>query len=104
MARGARKQKRAVVASVDGEPVGPNHRALWPGRALRIPPVGPSILQCRVLSVDYSLKVPRAPLHPVVQTKGEGTGGLVAHFAAAPFRSSWTFQARPSCCWSCLWS
>ena len=57
MARGARKQKRAVVASVDGEPVGPNRRALWPGRALRIPPVGPSILQCRVLSVDYSLKV-----------------------------------------------
>ncbi|XP_076409241.1 arrestin domain-containing protein 2 [Peromyscus maniculatus bairdii] len=57
MARGARKQKRAVVATVDGAPVGPGHRALWPGRELRIPPVGPSILQCRVLSVDYSLKV-----------------------------------------------
>lgn len=57
MARGARKQKCAVVASVDGEPVGPGRRALWPGRALRIPPVGPSILHCRVLSVDYSLKV-----------------------------------------------
>lgn len=63
MARGAHKQKHAVVASVDGEPVGPGRRALWPGRALRIPPVGPSILHCRVLSVDYSLKVPRAPLH-----------------------------------------
>ncbi|XP_063131444.1 arrestin domain-containing protein 2 isoform X1 [Rattus norvegicus] len=61
MARGARKQKCAVVASVDGEPVGPGRRALWPGRALRIPPVGPSILHCRVLSVDYSLKVPRLP-------------------------------------------
>lgn len=57
MARGARKQKRTVVASVDGEPVGPGRRALWPGRALRIPPVGPSILHCCVLSVDYSLKV-----------------------------------------------
>ncbi|XP_052608538.1 arrestin domain-containing protein 2 [Peromyscus californicus insignis] len=57
MARGACKQKRAVVASVDGEPVGPGHRALWPGRELRIPPVGPSILHCRVLTVDYSLKV-----------------------------------------------
>ncbi|XP_055474671.1 arrestin domain-containing protein 2 isoform X2 [Psammomys obesus] len=56
-ARGARKQKRAVVASVDGEPVGPGRHGLWPGRALRIPPVGPSILHCRVLSVDYSLKV-----------------------------------------------
>lgn len=75
MARGARKQKRAVVASVDGEPVGPGRRALWPGRALRIPPVGPSILHCRVLSVDYSLKVPQAPLHAMVWTEGEGTGG-----------------------------
>ncbi|XP_027443077.1 arrestin domain-containing protein 2 isoform X1 [Zalophus californianus] len=57
MARGACKQKRAVVASLAGEPVGPGRRALWQGRALRIPPVGPSILQCRVLHVDYSLKV-----------------------------------------------
>ncbi|XP_023481234.1 arrestin domain-containing protein 2 isoform X1 [Equus przewalskii] len=57
MARGARKQKRAVVASFSGEPVGPGRRALWQGRALRIPPVGPSILHCRVLHVDYSLKV-----------------------------------------------
>lgn len=57
MARGARKQKRAVVASLAGEPVGPGRRALWQGRALRIPPVGPSILHCRVLHVDYSLKV-----------------------------------------------
>ncbi|XP_010384930.1 arrestin domain-containing protein 2 isoform X1 [Rhinopithecus roxellana] len=57
MARGARKQKRAVVASLAGEPVGPGQRALWQGRALRIPPVGPSILHCRVLHVDYALKV-----------------------------------------------
>ncbi|EPQ12464.1 Arrestin domain-containing protein 2 [Myotis brandtii] len=28
-----------------------------PGRELRIPPVGPSILHCRVLHVDYALKV-----------------------------------------------
>ncbi|XP_045409546.1 arrestin domain-containing protein 2 isoform X2 [Lemur catta] len=57
MARGARKQKRVVVASLAGEPVGPGRRALWQGRALRIPPVGPSILHCRVLHVDYTLKV-----------------------------------------------
>ncbi|OBS81490.1 hypothetical protein A6R68_20308, partial [Neotoma lepida] len=57
MARGASKQKRAVVASVDGEPVGPGRHALWPGRELHIPPVGPSILHCQVLSLVYSLKV-----------------------------------------------
>ncbi|KAM6218438.1 arrestin domain-containing protein 2 [Rhynchocyon petersi] len=57
MARGARKQKRAVVASMVGEPVGPGRRTLWQGRGLQIPPVGPSILHCRVLHVDYALKV-----------------------------------------------
>lgn len=61
MARGARKQKRTVVASLSGEPVGPGRRALWQGRALRIPPVGPSILHCRVLHVDYALKVEYPP-------------------------------------------
>uniref|UniRef100_A0A8C2V4Y0 Arrestin domain containing 2 n=1 Tax=Chinchilla lanigera TaxID=34839 RepID=A0A8C2V4Y0_CHILA len=57
MARGARKQKCLVVASMAGEPVAPGRRALWQGRPLCIPPVGPSILHCRVLRVDYSLKV-----------------------------------------------
>nr|XP_004666082.2 arrestin domain-containing protein 2 [Jaculus jaculus] len=57
MARGAHKQKQAVVASMAGEPVGPGRRGLWQGRVLHIPPVGPSILHCRVLHVDYSLKV-----------------------------------------------
>lgn len=75
MARGARKQKRAVVASVDGEPVGAGRRALWPGRALRIPPVGPSILHCRVLSVDYSLKVPQTPLHLSARPRGRAQVG-----------------------------
>ncbi|KAM5239230.1 arrestin domain-containing protein 2 [Ctenodactylus gundi] len=56
-ARGARKQKRVVVASLAGEPVAPGRRALWPGRGLRVPPVGPSILHCRVLRVDYALTV-----------------------------------------------
>ncbi|XP_004646919.1 arrestin domain-containing protein 2 [Octodon degus] len=57
MARGTRKQKCLVVASLAGEPVAPGRRTLWQGRALCIPPVGPSILHCRVLRVDYSLKV-----------------------------------------------
>lgn len=78
MARGARKQKRAVVATVDGAPVGPGRRALWPGRELRIPPVGPSILQCRVLSVDYSLKVPPPAPCALPLGPGRGPGGQSA--------------------------
>lgn len=56
-ARGARKQKHVVVARLGGEAVAPGRRALWQGRALHIPPVGPSILGCRVLHVEYTLKV-----------------------------------------------
>ncbi|XP_060640836.2 arrestin domain-containing protein 2 [Anolis sagrei] len=57
LARGARKEKKAVVASIAGEPVAPHSRGVWHGRALKIPPVGPSILQCRILHVEYQLKV-----------------------------------------------
>ncbi|XP_042527189.1 arrestin domain-containing protein 2 isoform X1 [Dipodomys spectabilis] len=57
LACGARKEKRTVLASGAGAPVGPGRRARWRGPALRIPPVAPSILQCRVLQVSYSLKV-----------------------------------------------
>ncbi|XP_048198521.1 arrestin domain-containing protein 2 isoform X2 [Perognathus longimembris pacificus] len=57
LARGARKEKRVVVAKGVGAPVGPGRRAQWQGPVLRIPPVAPSIMQCRVLQVTYSLKI-----------------------------------------------
>lgn len=57
LARGTKKQKKSVVASIAGDPVAAHKRDVWHGRALKIPPVGPSILQCRILHVEYSLKV-----------------------------------------------
>ncbi|XP_077187636.1 arrestin domain-containing protein 2 [Paroedura picta] len=57
LARGTKKQKKSVVANIVGDSIAPHKRDGWHGRALKIPPVGPSILQCRVLHVEYSLKV-----------------------------------------------
>ncbi|XP_076880852.1 arrestin domain-containing protein 2 isoform X2 [Brachyhypopomus gauderio] len=57
IARGTMKQKRAVVATLCGDVVGARRRDTWHGRAIKIPPVGPSILQCRIIRVEYSLKV-----------------------------------------------
>ncbi|XP_038628568.1 arrestin domain-containing protein 2 [Tachyglossus aculeatus] len=57
IARGAKKQKKSVVASITGDPISARKRELWHGRALKIPPVGPSILHCRIIHVEYSLKV-----------------------------------------------
>uniref|UniRef100_A0A3B5K1D4 Arrestin domain containing 2 n=1 Tax=Takifugu rubripes TaxID=31033 RepID=A0A3B5K1D4_TAKRU len=45
IARGTMKQKRAVC------------RETWHGRAIKIPPVGPSVLHCRIIKVEYMLKV-----------------------------------------------
>ncbi len=57
IARGTMKQKRAVVATLCGDIVGARRRETWHGRAIKIPPVGPSILQCRIIKVEYMLRV-----------------------------------------------
>ncbi|XP_030112534.4 arrestin domain-containing protein 2 isoform X2 [Taeniopygia guttata] len=57
VARGTKKQKKSVVTSITGDPIPAGKREVWHGRALKIPPVGPSILQCRIIQVEYSLKV-----------------------------------------------
>ncbi|KAM9112071.1 arrestin domain-containing protein 2 isoform 2-T2 [Pangshura tecta] len=57
IARGAKKQKKSVVASITGDSIAAGKREVWHGRALKIPPVGPSILQCRIIRVEYALKV-----------------------------------------------
>ncbi|KAM4709175.1 arrestin domain-containing protein 2 isoform 2-T2 [Discoglossus pictus] len=57
IARGTMKQKKAVVATLAGDSVLPGKRESWHGRALKIPPLGPSIMQCRIIRVEYSLKV-----------------------------------------------
>ncbi|XP_026775283.1 arrestin domain-containing protein 2 isoform X2 [Pangasianodon hypophthalmus] len=57
IARGTMKQKQAVVATLCGDAVGARRRETWHGRAIKIPPVGPSILQCRIIKVEYMLRV-----------------------------------------------
>ncbi|XP_009696231.1 PREDICTED: arrestin domain-containing protein 2, partial [Cariama cristata] len=57
IARGTKKQKSSVVTSIVGDSIAAGKREVWHGRALKIPPVGPSILQCRIIQVEYSLKV-----------------------------------------------
>lgn len=57
IARGTMKQKRSVVATLCGDIVSARTRETWHGRAIKIPPVGPSIQQCRIIKVEYMLKV-----------------------------------------------
>ncbi|KAG8594344.1 hypothetical protein GDO81_001156 [Engystomops pustulosus] len=57
IARGTLKQKKSVVATLNGDAVPAGKRETWHGRALKIPPLGPSIIQCRIIRVEYVLKV-----------------------------------------------
>ncbi|XP_038633187.1 arrestin domain-containing protein 2-like isoform X1 [Scyliorhinus canicula] len=57
IARGTMKLKKSVVATLQGEGVAPRKRGSWHGRPLKIPPVSPSLLQCRVIRVEYMLRV-----------------------------------------------
>ncbi|KAJ1085520.1 hypothetical protein NDU88_005651 [Pleurodeles waltl] len=57
VARGATTQKKTIVATMVGEAVAPGKRETWHGRALKVPPLSPSITQCRIIRVEYALKV-----------------------------------------------
>lgn len=83
IARGTKKQKKSVVTSITGDPIPAGKREVWHGRALKIPPVGPSILQCRIIQVEYSLKVRQLP--PGIPVRNS----LLPHSAEIPAPPDW---------------
>lgn len=88
IARGTKKQKKSVVTSITGDPIPAGKREVWHGRALKIPPVGPSILQCRIIQVEYSLKV----------RSSAGTPSCPAQGRYLPLQTGKTPPAELSCC------
>ncbi|KFO86438.1 Arrestin domain-containing protein 2, partial [Buceros rhinoceros silvestris] len=70
IARGAKKQKKSVVTSIAGDAIAAGKREVWHGRALKIPPVGPSLLPetsggtpaakfpCSLLSLQVCVEIP----------------------------------------------
>lgn len=110
IARGTMKQKRSVVATLCGDNVGARCRETWHGRAIKIPPVGPSILQCRIIKVEYMLKVSSvnngfisSELKRCALSSHEGC--WIQQLSTFPFnRFALTFLGHQSCVWSCRWS
>lgn len=106
IARGTKKQKRSVVGTLCGDIVGTRCRETWHGRAIKIPPVGPSILQCRIIKVEYMLKVSSADSCFISQKfrcrfprHRDVTHTSPFFFSSARF--ALTFPGRPNCAWSC---
>ncbi|XP_062945638.1 arrestin domain-containing protein 4 isoform X2 [Cynocephalus volans] len=57
LASGKTKTVRHMVANVRGNHIASGRTDTWNGKTLKIPPVTPSILDCCIIRVDYSLAV-----------------------------------------------
>ncbi|OPJ90069.1 arrestin domain-containing protein 3 isoform B [Patagioenas fasciata monilis] len=54
-AKGKMKQVKQLVANLCGESLSAGKTETWNGKQLKIPPVSPSILDCSIIRVEYSL-------------------------------------------------
>lgn len=57
LASGKTKTFRQMVANVRGNHIASGSTDTWNGKTLKIPPVSPSILDCCIIRVEYSLAV-----------------------------------------------
>lgn len=56
-AKGKMKEVKQLVANLRGESLSSGKTETWNGKMLKIPPVSPSILDCSIIRVEYSLMV-----------------------------------------------
>ncbi|XP_075595160.1 arrestin domain-containing protein 3-like isoform X2 [Balearica regulorum gibbericeps] len=56
-AKGKMKEVKQLVANLCGESLSSGKTETWNGKQLKIPPVSPSILDCSIIRVEYSLMV-----------------------------------------------
>ncbi|XP_040198050.1 arrestin domain-containing protein 3 isoform X2 [Rana temporaria] len=56
-AKGKMKEVKQLVANLRGESLSSGKTETWNGKQLKIPPVSPSIIDCSIIRVEYSLMV-----------------------------------------------
>uniref|UniRef100_A0A8C1CNJ1 Arrestin domain-containing protein 3 n=1 Tax=Cyprinus carpio carpio TaxID=630221 RepID=A0A8C1CNJ1_CYPCA len=56
-AKGKVKEIKQLVANLRGDPLPSGKTETWDGKMLKIPPISPSILDCSIIHVEYSLMV-----------------------------------------------
>ncbi|XP_055489328.1 arrestin domain-containing protein 3-like isoform X3 [Leucoraja erinacea] len=56
-AKGKMKEVKHLVANLRGESLSSGKSESWNGKLLKIPPVSPSIVDCTIIHVEYSLTV-----------------------------------------------
>uniref|UniRef100_A0A8C3KHP6 Arrestin C-terminal-like domain-containing protein n=1 Tax=Calidris pygmaea TaxID=425635 RepID=A0A8C3KHP6_9CHAR len=56
-AKGKIKEVKQLIANLRGESLSSGKTETWNGKQLKIPPVSPSILDCSIIRVEYSLMV-----------------------------------------------
>ncbi|XP_017949027.1 arrestin domain-containing protein 3 isoform X1 [Xenopus tropicalis] len=56
-AKGKMKEVKQLVANLRGESLSSGKTETWNGKLLKIPPISPSIIDCSIIRVEYSLMV-----------------------------------------------
>lgn len=56
-AGGKVRSRSAKFTTVTGVAVQPHKSATWDGQLLKIPPISPSILNCRLIRVEYTMRI-----------------------------------------------
>lgn len=56
-AKGKVKEIKQLIANLRGDPLHSGKTETWDGKMLKIPPISPSILDCSIIHVEYSLMV-----------------------------------------------
>lgn len=56
-AGGKVRSRSAKFTTVTGVAVQPHKTATWDGQLLKIPPISPSILNCRLIRVEYTMRI-----------------------------------------------
>lgn len=62
-AKGKMKEVKQLVANLRGQSLSSGKTETWNGKMLKIPPVSPSILDCSIIRVEYSLMVRTVSLY-----------------------------------------
>lgn len=103
LASGKTKTVRHMVANVRGNHIGSGTTDTWNGKMLKIPPVTPSILDCCIIRVDYSLAVSKASWI-TKQTWNRTVSHRIANFVSTYYINTWGNVSIPTICGYWRWA
>lgn len=95
-AKGKMKEVKQLVANLRGESLSSGKTETWSGKMLKIPPVSPSILDCSIIRVEYSLMVSAVFLYLAYSDTLKWCSVSRDHWQRHKGDSVWQFSVDPN--------